>query len=178
MGIYKSQNQGSWPPKPDTRGRYKMFGWRNMHFRPKKSRYTAILLFGLLAYLANRSTVCLRGGGLRKLSFGENWLTGALIALGLSLIAINTQPTLIKSFWPIYSKKTAQNDPKLPLWPSASLEAPKWLINLDQGLIPPGHTWDNVFGRFPGSGKASGGRHRPPKWPKIAKNGQSDLFEP
>ena len=52
-----------------------------MHFRPKKSRYTAILLFGLLAYLANRSTVCLRGGGLRKLSFGENWLTGALIGV-------------------------------------------------------------------------------------------------
>ena len=25
--------------------------------------------------------MCLRGGGLRKLSFGENWLTGALIGV-------------------------------------------------------------------------------------------------
>ena len=39
----------------------------------------------------------------------------------------------------------------------------------------PENIWENVFGPFPGSGKVSGGRHRPPKRPKKAKN---DLLEP
>ena len=34
-----------------------------------------------------------------------------------------------------------------------------------------------MFGPFLGSGKASGGRHRPSKWPKMAKNNQKDLLE-
>ena len=34
-----------------------------------------------------------------------------------------------------------------------------------------GHIRGNVFGSFPGSGKAFVGRHRPPQWPKMARNG-------
>ena len=45
------------------------------------------------------------------------------------------------------------------------------MIKLDQCLIWPGHIRNNVFGLFHGYGKAFRGRHRPPKWPKIAKNG-------
>ena len=50
-------------------------------FDQKKVVTQPYYFLDFLAYLANRSTVCLRGGGLRKLSFGENWLTGALIGV-------------------------------------------------------------------------------------------------
>ena len=73
--------------------------------------------------------------------------------------------------WP----KMAKNNQKDLLETKVTLEAPNWLIKNDQGLIWPGHIWGNVFGPFPGSRKASGGCHRPPMWPKIAKN---DLLEP
>ena len=78
------------------------------------------------------------------------------------------------SKWP----KMAKNNQKDLLETKVTLEAPNWLIKNYQGLIWPGHIWGNVFGPFPGSRKASGGCHRPPMWPKIAKNGQNDLFEP
>ena len=45
------------------------------------------------------------------------------------------------------------------------------MIKLDQGLIWPGHICSNVFGPFPGSGKAFVGRHMPSQWPKMARNG-------
>ena len=64
--------------------------------------------------------------------------------------------------------KKAKND---LLERQVTLEAPNWLIKLDQGLIWPGHICSNVFGPFPGSGKAFVGRHRPPQWPKMARNG-------
>ena len=84
-----------------------------MHFRPKKSRYTAILLFGLLAYLANRSTVCLRGGGLRKLSFGENWLTGALIGVEFDRDqhAAHLDQVILNHLW----QKNSQKWPKIAI---------------------------------------------------------------
>ena len=84
-----------------------------MHFRPKKSRYTALLLFGLLAYLANRSTVCLRGGGLRKLSFGENWLTGALIGVEFDRDqrAAHLDQVILNHLW----QKNGQKWPKIAI---------------------------------------------------------------
>ena len=42
---------------------------------------------------------------------------------------------------------------------------------MDQGWIKLGYIRDNVLGPFPGSGMAIRGRHRAPKWPKIAING-------
>ena len=42
---------------------------------------------------------------------------------------------------------------------------------MDQGWIRAGRIQGDVLGPFPGSGMAIEGRHRPPKWPKIAING-------
>ena len=51
--------------------------------------------------------------------------------------------------------------------------APNWWISVDQGWIRAGHIQGGVLGPFPGSQVAIGGRHRAPKWPKMAIN---DLF--
>ena len=42
---------------------------------------------------------------------------------------------------------------------------------MDRGWIKSGHIQGDVFGPFPGSEMAIGGRHRAPKWPKTAING-------
>ena len=66
----------------------------------------------------------------------------------------------------------AKNCPKLLkkaiLWPLVTLEAPNGWISVDQGWIRTGHIQGDVWGPFPGSGMAIGGRHRAPKWLKKA----------
>ena len=54
------------------------------------------------------------------------------------------------------------------LGPEAGLAAPNGWISMDQGWIKLGHIREDVLGPFPGSGMAIRGRHRAPKWPKIA----------
>ena len=47
---------------------------------------------------------------------------------------------------------------------------------MDQGWIRAGHIQGDVWGPFPGTALATGGRHRAPKWPKMAINADADLW--
>ena len=56
------------------------------------------------------------------------------------------------------------------LWPYVTLAATNRWISVDQGWIRAGHIQGDVLGPFSRSGMAIVGRHRAPKWLKIAIN--------
>ena len=57
--------------------------------------------------------MCLRGGGLRKLSFGENWLTGALIGVEFDRDqrTAHLDQVILNHLW----QKNGQKSPKIAI---------------------------------------------------------------